>query len=116
MSSNFGYQPFVAVSGNFGGKVPVVDDFLSFHEQGINPATSLDQNGIEFEFQTDHNPYVDWRQTSLALKPKFVRGFGYETCKEVKKEQQEEAKMDVETTAAEDDEEAPVPLVTHVNI
>ena len=54
------------------------------------------------------------RQTSLGLKLKFVRGRGYETynTKEVKKEHKEEAKAEEEETAEED---APVPLVTHVN-
>ena len=87
MSSNFRYQPFVAVSGNLGGKVPVVDDVLSSHEQEIYPTTSLDENCIEFKFQTDLNYYVDLRQTYLALKLKLVRGRGYETynTKEVKK-------------------------------
>ena len=53
--NNFGYQPYVAVSGNLGGKVPVVDDVLSSHEQQIYPTTSLDENSIEFEFQADRN-------------------------------------------------------------
>ena len=114
MSSNFRYQTFVTVSGNLGGKVPVVDDVLSSHEQKNDPTTSLDENCIEFEFQTDRNYYVDLRQTYLALKLKFVKGCGYETykTKEVKKEHQEEAKSEEEGTAEEDD---PVPLVTHVN-
>ena len=77
MSSKFRYQRFVAVSGNLGGKVPVVDDGLSSQE--IYPFTSLDENCIEFEFQTDRNYYVQLRQTYLALKLKFVRGRGYET-------------------------------------
>ena len=51
MSSNFRYQPFVAVSGNLGGKVPVVDNVLSSDELEIYPTTSLDENCIEFEFQ-----------------------------------------------------------------
>ena len=113
MSNNFRYQPFVAVTGNLGGKVPVVDDVLSFHEQKIYPATLLDGNCIEFEFQTDRNYYVDLRQKYLALKLKLVKGHGYETynTKEVKKEHKEEAKAEEEETA----EEEPVPLVTHVN-
>ena len=53
---------FVAVSGNLGGKLPIVDDVLSTHEQEFYPTTSLDENGIEFEFQTDCNYYVDLRQ------------------------------------------------------
>ena len=114
MSSNFRYQTFVAVSGNLGGKVPVVDDVLSCHEQEIYPTTSLDENCIEFEFQTDRNYYVDLRQTYLALKLKLVKVRGYETynTKEVKKEHKEEAKAEEEETVEEDD---PVPLVTHVN-
>ena len=48
------------------------------------------------------------------MKLKLVRGRGYETynTKEVKKEHKEEAKADEEETV---EEEAPVPLVFHVN-
>ena len=101
MSSNFRYQPFVTVSGNLGEKVPVVDNILSSHEQEIYPTTSLDENCIEFEFQTDLNCYVDLRQTCLALKLKLGRGRGYESynSREVKDEQKEEAKVDEEETA-----------------
>ena len=83
--NNFQHQPFVAVSGNPGVKVPVVDDVLSSHEQEIYPTTSLGENSIEFEFQTDRNVYVDLRQTYLALKIKLVEGgcFDfYQTTKE----------------------------------
>ena len=54
------------------------------------------------------------RQKYLALKLKLVKGRDYETSntKEVKKEHKEEAKVEDEETAEEDD---PVPLVTHVN-
>ena len=114
MSSNFRYQPFVAVSGRLGGKVPVVDDVLSSHEKEIYPTNSLNENCKEFEFRTDRNYYVHLRQTYLALKLKLVRGRGYETykTKEVKNEQKEEAKAEEEETS---EEEAPVPFVTHVN-
>ena len=107
MSSIFRYQSSVAVSGNFGGKVPVVDDVMSTHQQEIYPTTSLDENCIEFEFQTDQNYYVDLRQTYLALKLKitWLRNLtylsrGYETynTKEVKKEHKEEAKAEEEGT------------------
>ena len=113
MSGNLRCQPFVEISVNLGGKVTVVDDVLSFHEQEISPNTSLNENCILFEFQTDRNYYVDFRQTCLALKPNLVRGRGYETynSKEVKKEHKEEAKAEEEETA----EEEPVPLVIHVN-
>ena len=69
---------------------------------------------MEFEFQMDRKNYVDLRQTYLALKLKLVRARSYETynTKEVKKEHKEEAKAEEEETAEED---APVPLITHVN-
>ena len=87
-NNNFRYQPFVAVSGNLGGKVRIVDDVQSSHEQKICQTTSIDGNSIEFEFQTDRNYYVDLRQSFLALKLKFVKGRGYDTyeSKEKKKE------------------------------
>ena len=114
MSGNFRYQPFVAVSGNLGGKIPVVDDVVSSHEQEIYPITSIDENCLEFEFQMDRNYYVDLRETYLVLKLKLVRARGYETydTKEVKKEHQKEAKAEEKESA---EEEAPVPFVTHVN-
>ena len=92
MPNNSRYQRFVAVSGNLGGKVPVVDDVLSCHEHETYPTTSFDENCIEFEFQTDWNYYVDLRQTYLVLKLKLFRGRGYEIYKsrEVKKERKEE--------------------------
>ena len=101
MSSNVRYQPLVAVSGNLEGKVAVVDDVLSSHELEIYPTTSLDENCIEFEFETDLNFYIDLRQTYLALKLKFVKGRGYETynTEEVKKEHKEEAKTEEEETS-----------------
>ena len=92
-NNNFLYQPFVAVSGNLGGRVPIVDDVLSSHEQEMCPNTSLDENCIEFEFQTDRNYYIDLRQSFLALKLKFVKGRGYDTyeSEEKKKEHKDES-------------------------
>ena len=118
MSSNkFRYQPFVAVSGNLGGKVPTVDDVLSSHEQEIYPTTSLDENCIKFEFQTDWNFYVDLRQSFLALKLKFVKGRGYDTyeSKEKKKEHKDESIVFTETGTDDSDEEEEVARDTYVN-
>ena len=116
-NKNFRYQPFVAVSGNLGGKVPSVDDVLSSHEQEIYPTTSLDENCIEFEFQTDRNYYVDLRQSFLALKLKFVKGRGYDTyeSKERKKEHKDESVVFTETGTDDSDEEKEVARVTYVN-
>ena len=115
MSRNFRYQPFVAVSGNIGGKVPVVDDVLSSHEQEIYPTTSFDGNCIEFEVETDRNYYVDLRQSFLALKLKFVKRRVYDTyeSKEKKKEHKDESVVFTETVS--DDEEEEVARVTNVN-
>ena len=114
-NNNFRYQPFVAVSGNLGGKVPIVDEVLSSQEQEIYPNTSLDENCIEFEFQTDWNYYVDLRQGFLALKLQFVKGRGYDTyeSKEKKKEHNDESVVLTETGTDDDDEE--VARVTYVN-
>ena len=84
-NNNYRYQPFVAVSGNLGGKVPIVDNALSSHEQEIYPTTSLDENCKEFECQTDRNYYVDLTQSFLALKLNFVKGRGYDTCESKEK-------------------------------
>ena len=48
--NNFRYQHFVAVSGNPGVEIPVVDDDLSSHERQVYPTTYLDGNSIDFEF------------------------------------------------------------------
>ena len=75
MSNNyFRYQPFVAISGNFGGKVPIVDDVLLSHAQETYPTTSLDENCIGFEFQTDRNYYVDLRQSFFDIEAQICRG------------------------------------------
>ena len=115
-NNNFRYQPFVAVSGKFGGKVPNVDDVLTSHEQEIYPTTSLDENCIEFELQTNRNYYVDLRQSFLALKLKFVKGRGYDTyeSKEEKKEHKDESVLFTER-GTDDEEEEEVARVTYVN-
>ncbi len=107
----------MAVSRSFGGKVSVVDDVLSSHEQEIYPTISLDENCIKFEFQKDRKHHVDLRQKYLVLKLKIVKGRDNEfyKTKEVKKELKEEAKADEEILAAEKEQGDPVPLVTHVS-
>ena len=109
--SNFRYQPFVAVSDSVGGKIPVVDDVLSSHEQQVYPTTSLDENSIEFEFQTNRNNYTDLRQTYLSLVLKLVKHRGFDSYKKEAKKEHNEAE-DKKTEAADDNE---VPLITHVN-
>ena len=115
MSNNkFRYQHFVAVSGNLGRKVPIVNNVSSSHEQEIYPSTSVDENCIEFEFQTERNYCVDLRQSFLALKLKFDKGRDYDTyeSKEKKKEYKDESVVFTETS---DDEEEKVARVTYVN-
>ena len=85
-------------------QIPVVNDVLSSHEQGIYPPTSFDDNSIEIKFETDRNFYVDLRQTYLALKIKLVNGRCFDTYKtrEKKKEHQEDT---VSTETGDDDVE-----------
>ena len=104
-NNNFRYQPFEAVSGKLGGKVPIVDDVLSSHEQEVYPTTSLGENCIEFEFQMDWNFYVDFRQSFLALKLKFVKGRGYDTCESKEKKKEHKDESVVFTDAGDDEEE-----------
>ena len=116
-NNNFRYQPFVAVSVNLGGKVPIVDDVLSLHEQEICPTTSLDENCIEFELQTEGNYYVDLRQSFLALKLKFVKGRSYDIfeSKEKKKKHKDDSVVFAEKGTEDDDEEEEGARVTYVN-
>ena len=112
----FRYQPFVAVFGNLGEKVPIVDNVPSSHVQEIHPTTSLDENCREFEFQTDRNYYVDLRQSFLALKLNFVKRLGYDTyeSEEKKKKHKDESVVFTET-GTDDGEEEEVARVTYVN-
>ena len=116
MSSKFRYQTFVAVSG----KVPLVDDVLSSQKQQKYSNTSLEKNCKAFEFQTDQNYYVDWRQTILALKMKMIKNRSYKTYnhKNSKKQRKDESKEDAaEDWADEELEEDPaVRPVTYANI
>ena len=106
MSNNiFRYQHFVAVSGNLAGKIPIVDDVLSSHEQEIYPTTSLAENCIEFEFRTDRNYYVDLRQSFLALKLKCFKGRGYDTYESKKKKKEHKVESVVFTETGSEDEE-----------
>ena len=109
----------MAVSGNLGGKVPVVENDLSSHEQEKYRTISLDENCTEFEIQRHRDYYVDLIKTYLALKLKFVKGRGYESynTREVKKEHKEESKGAEEKEKRqeeEDEEDAPVPLISLV--
>ena len=101
-------------------KEPVFDDVLPFHEKEIYPTTSLNENSIEFEFQTERNVYVDLRQTYLALKNKLVKGRGFDTYKTTKL-RKEHKKYTVFTETGDDDVEfiedgEGVPHTTHKNI
>ena len=118
MSNNiFRYQLFVAVSGKLRWKIPIVDDVLSSHEQEIYPNTSLNENCVVFEFQTDRIYYVDLRQSFLALKLKFVKGRGYNTYESIekKKEHKDESVVFTETGTDDEEEQEEVARVTYVN-
>ena len=110
----------MAVSRNHAGNVPVVEDVFSSHKQEIHPATSLGENRIEFEVQTDRNFYVDLIQTYLALKQKMVKCPGCETYNttEVQKEHKDQSKGNgkEDTRDEEVGEDPPFPMVTHLKL
>ena len=95
----------------------MVDDILLPYDQEIFITNSVNENCVESEIQTERNYYVDLKRTYWALKMKIVKDRGYETytSKEVKKEHKEEAKADGEKVAAEEEQKAPVSLITPVN-
>ena len=103
------------MSGNLGGRVPIVDDVLSSHEREIYPTTSLVENCIEFEFSTDRNYYVDLRQSFLALKLNFVNGHGYDTYESEEKKKEHKDESVVFTETGTDDGEEEVARVTYLN-
>ena len=107
----------MAVSGNVGCKVPVVDDVLSSHEQLNDPTTSLGEKSIAIQFQTDRNYYVYLRQSYLALIVKLVKGRGYDThkSKQAKKEHINEEQPTEAAANDEEDDTNSVPLPTYVN-
>ena len=96
-----------------------MDDVLSSPEQKIQPTTSLYENSIEFEFQTDRNVYVNLRQTYLDLKVKLVKGREFDTYKTTKKKKEHQEDT-VFTETGDDDvefieEDEGVPHITLVN-
>ena len=114
MCSVFRYQPVVAVFGSLGGKLPAVDDVCCPTNKKLSN-TSLDGTCLDFELQTDCNYHIDLRQTFSALEMKNVKVCGYETYNtEEFKKSTEKAKAD-EGKTAEEEQEAPGALVTHVN-
>ena len=76
MTKFFQYQLVVAVSGNHGAEVPVVDNVLSSHDQNVYPTFQKLRKYLTFKLQVERRYYVGSRQTFLALKKKFVEGHG----------------------------------------
>ena len=78
----------------------------------------MDENSIEFEFQTDRNNYIDLRQTYLSLVLKLVKHRGFDTYEttEVVKEHKDDTETTEDSDEDSDDESVePVIPVTHVN-
>ena len=49
-------------------KVPVLETIISSYTREVVASTSLDERGIEFEFETDRYFYLDMRDKHLSLK------------------------------------------------
>ena len=90
------------------------------HEQQIYTTTSLGENSIEFELQTDGNMYVVLRQTYLPLNIKLFKWRGSDTYKRTeKKKEHKEDNVFTETgddyVDIIDEEHKGVPHFTQVN-
>ena len=113
MSSNFRYQPFLAVSGNIGG----IFQWLTISCRPTNKISILLPHSMEtalsFNFKRIRTfTLIRDRGTWLWNWNCQSRGYGTNNSKEVKKEHKDETKTDVET---EEEQEASVPLVDQVN-
>ena len=84
------------------------------YEKQNSPTTSLNENCLDFEFKTDRKYYVVLRQTFLVLKVNFVKVVVTKlTIPNKTKKSTKRATADEKATM-EEEQEAPVSLVTHV--
>ena len=68
----FRCQLFASVSEKLGEKVPLLDMILCYGEKTYN-VTSLDENCIGFEFQTDRNYYVGLSLCFLVFELELIK-------------------------------------------
>ena len=73
-SCHFWYGAFTNSSVDIFGKNPVLESDMSSYIQEEFPNTSLDESGIEFEFETDRNLYLDVRENHLSVKLQSSKG------------------------------------------
>ena len=105
--SHFRYGAFTNSSLENFDKNPVLETIMSSYIQEVLPSTSLDESNIEFEFETDRNPYLDMRDTHLRLKLQILKGRLFDAFKKEKAERK--AKLE------EDSDEQPQTYLTYVN-
>ena len=72
--SNFRYGHFKNSCLEIFDKIPVLEPIESSHVQKVYPSTSLDENNIEFEFETDRSIYIDMRDIRLQIKFGLQKG------------------------------------------
>ena len=68
IQSHFRYGAFTNSSLEIFDNVLVLETIMSPYTQEVFPSTSLDESGIEFEFEKNGNLYLDMRDTRLSLK------------------------------------------------
>ena len=107
-SSHFWYGSFTNSSEEDFDKVPVLETIISSYIQEVFPSTSLDESSIEFEFETDHNLYLDMRITHLSLKLHLFKERLFEAFKKEKAEHKAKSE--------EDSDEEPQTYLTYVSI
>ena len=72
--SNFRYGHFTNSCLEIFWKIPVLEPIESSHIEQLYPSTSLDENSIEFEFETDRSIYLDMRDIHLQIKVSLQKG------------------------------------------
>ena len=65
-------------------KVPVLERIYSSYTQEVFPSFSLDESSNVFEFETDHNLYLDMRDTNLSLYLQLFKGRLLDAFKKIK--------------------------------
>ena len=95
-SRHFRYGAFTNSSLEIFDKIPALETIISSYIQEVFPGTSLDESSIEFEFERDHNLYLDMRDTHLSYKLQFFKGRLFEAFKKEKAEHKAKSKEDLD--------------------
>ena len=84
--SQFRYGAFTNLSLDVFDTVPVLETIMSSYTQEVVASTSLDERGIEFEFETDRYLYLDMRDKHISLGLQLLEERFFDAFKKEKME------------------------------